>query len=140
MNAGTFIRQSVRLATVAGIAGSLLLILLCIFLLSTAQAQADGNFLRVPDDYPTIQAAIDAAQAGAEIAASIARHGVKVTAVPEHSAGVPVSAVIANRVADNGFDLVIMGAYSHARITEFLFGGVTRSILSGMPALTLMSR
>jgi len=78
--------------------------------------------------------------AGAEIAASIARHGVKVTAVPEHSAGVPVSAVIANRVADNGFDLVIMGAYSHARITEFLFGGVTRSILSGMPALTLMSR
>lgn len=78
--------------------------------------------------------------AGAEIAAAIARHGVRVNAVPEHSAGVPVSAVIANRVADNGFDLVVMGAYSHARITEFLFGGVTRSILSGMPALTLMSR
>ncbi len=38
------------------------------------------------------------------------------------------------------WDLVIMGAYSHARITEFLFGGVTRSILTGMPALTLMSR
>lgn len=78
--------------------------------------------------------------AGAEIAAALARHGVRVTAVPEQSAGVPIAAVIANRVADHGFDLVVMGAYSHARLTEFLFGGVTRSILSGMPALTLMSR
>ncbi len=81
-----------------------------------------------------------AGMAGAEIAATLARHGIKVTAVPEHSAGIPVSAVISNRVADTGVDLVVLGAFSHRRLTELLFGGVTRSILSGMPGLTLMSR
>ena len=33
-----------------------------------------------------------------------------------------------------------MGAYSHMRLREILFGGVTRTLLESMPTMTLMSR
>ncbi len=78
--------------------------------------------------------------AASEIAATLARHGAKVTTVTEYSAGLPVSAVIQNRIAEKGADLFVMGAFSHARFTEWLFGGVTRNLIRDMPILTLMSR
>jgi nucleotide-binding universal stress UspA family protein len=33
-----------------------------------------------------------------------------------------------------------MGAYSHSRLRELVFGGVTRSMLNELPILTLFSR
>ena len=37
-------------------------------------------------------------------------------------------------------DLLVMGAYGHSRLREFLFGGVTKSLLEAMPVATFMSR
>ena len=56
------------------------------------------------------------------------------------SGSISAAAVIENRVADMGADLLVMGAYSRSRLSERLFGGVTREVLTSMPALTLMSR
>ena len=67
MNPLRIIRQGVRLSTLIGITCSLVFVLLFALLGSTTPTQADGNFLRVPDDYSTIQQAIDAAQPGDEI-------------------------------------------------------------------------
>jgi nucleotide-binding universal stress UspA family protein len=78
--------------------------------------------------------------AGAEIAATLARHGVKVTTKSEISDNLPAAAVIQNRLADNGSDLLVMGGYSKSRLREYLFGGVTRTMLKSMPNMTLMSR
>lgn len=78
--------------------------------------------------------------AGAEIAAALARHGVTVSTKTEISAGLPAAAVIQNRLADTGSDLLVMGGYSKSRLREYLFGGVTRAMLKSMPNLTLMSR
>ncbi|MDX2273906.1 MAG: universal stress protein [Hyphomonadaceae bacterium] len=36
-------------------------------------------------------------------------------------------------------DLIVMGAYGHARAREFLFGGVTREMLSAAPAPLLLA-
>jgi len=33
-----------------------------------------------------------------------------------------------------------MGAYTHSRLTERLFGGVTNTLMKSMPTMTLMSR
>ena len=60
-------RQLTRSLLVLGAAGGLLLLLFAAILGSVAPVRADGNILRVPDDYPTIQGAIDAAQPGDEI-------------------------------------------------------------------------
>ncbi len=78
--------------------------------------------------------------AGAEIAAALSRHGINVKVNAVRSAGLAPAAVIENRVFDTGSDLLVMGAYSHSRLREWLFGGVTRTLLESMTSLTLLSR
>lgn len=78
--------------------------------------------------------------AGADIAAALARHGAHVTLAKESSAGIGVGAAIENRAVEINADLLVMGAYGHSRLREFLFGGVTREVLKSMPIATFMSR
>jgi nucleotide-binding universal stress UspA family protein len=77
---------------------------------------------------------------GSEIATSLARHGVKVSVMEEEKANLGPASHIENRLSDANIDLLVMGAYSHKRWWEVLFGGVTRSVLDSMTALTLLSR
>lgn len=81
-----------------------------------------------------------ALMAASEIAVALNRHDIKAEVVNQVSAGIPVSAVIQNRLADTEANLLVMGAYSKSRIRERLFGGVTYTMLKSMTALTLMSR
>ena len=79
--------------------------------------------------------------AGTEIAATLARHGINVTlTTQETGGGLTAAAAIENRLADNSVDLLVMGGYGHSRWWEMFFGGVTRSMLDSMTALTLLSR
>ena len=50
-----------------------------------------------------------------------------------------VGDALLNAASDLGADLVVMGAYGHARWTERLFGGVTRTLLQAMTVPVLMS-
>lgn len=77
---------------------------------------------------------------GTDLAAALDRHGANVSVAARKSAGLPISAVIENHVVETGADLLVMGAYSHSRLREWLFGGVTRSVLKSMPVTTFMSR
>lgn len=78
---------------------------------------------------------------GSEIAATLARHGINVVITSEqHAHTLAPEKAIEQRLSDNSIDLLVMGAYGHSRWWEMLFGGVTRSLLSKMTALTLMSR
>lgn len=77
---------------------------------------------------------------GADIAAALMRHGANVIVTNESSDGLGVSAVIENRAVEMNADLLVMGAYGHSRLREFLFGGVTREVLKSMPVATFMSR
>jgi nucleotide-binding universal stress UspA family protein len=82
----------------------------------------------------------DAAEAGADIAAALARHGAQVTVHTEESGGLATDEVIGNRVAATGADLLVLGAYSHSWFRELLFGGVTRTVLQSMPVTAFLSR
>lgn len=77
---------------------------------------------------------------GADIAETLARHGLSVTVNNQESARLPIASVLENRCADYAADLLVMGAYSHARIRERLFGGVTQQLLESMTVPVLMSR
>jgi nucleotide-binding universal stress UspA family protein len=44
-----------------------------------------------------------------------------------------------SRAADQSADLIVMGGYGHARLREFVLGGVTRTVLSSMTVPVLMS-
>ncbi|MBB3591513.1 nucleotide-binding universal stress UspA family protein [Rhizobium sp. BK529] len=77
---------------------------------------------------------------GADIAATLARHGVNVTLATAESGDRHASHVIENRLSDNSIDLLVMGAYTHSRLWQAIFGGTTKTLLQSMTALTLLSR
>jgi nucleotide-binding universal stress UspA family protein len=77
---------------------------------------------------------------GADIALYLARHGVHVDVEQATANGSPIGEVILSRAVDRGMDLIVIGAYSHARWAETIFGGVTRTPLMQMPVPVLVSR
>lgn len=52
--------------------------------------------------------------------------------------GDEVNAIL-NHASDRGTDLIVMGGYGHARIREFVLGGVTRGMLASMTVPVMMS-
>ena len=76
---------------------------------------------------------------GAEMAVTLARHGIKATAEAMPTNGLGSGIALLNRAADLGADLIVMGAYGHSRLREFVFGGATRTLLSDMTVPVLMS-
>jgi len=66
------------------------------------------------------------------------RHGVQ--AAPEDDVtDIAFADALLSRVSDLGVDLVVMGGYGHARLREFVLGGVTREILAQMTVPVLIS-
>ncbi len=82
----------------------------------------------------------DREQAGADIAAALARHGAEVSVHTEPSRGLSTDTVIRNRLAATGADLLVLGAYSHSWLRELVFGGVTRTVIQSMPVTAFLSR
>lgn len=77
---------------------------------------------------------------GADIATVLARHGVRVEVADlETGPGGSVGEVLLSQLADSGADLLVMGAYGHARWRELVMGGATRTILRSMTVPALMS-
>lgn len=66
---------------------------------------------------------------GADIAAYLARHGVKATVDRLPSSNQSVAAVVFQHATDTAAELLVMGAYGHSRLRERIFGGVTRSAI-----------
>jgi nucleotide-binding universal stress UspA family protein len=77
---------------------------------------------------------------GADIALYLTRHGARVEVEQVLSQGSPVADIILSVAANHGVDLIVIGAYSHARSVEMVFGGVTRTLLTRAPVPVLMSR
>jgi len=77
--------------------------------------------------------------AGVDIAAHLARHGITVDAQHLSAADVEVGAMLLSRAADGGADMIVMGAYGHARWRELVLGGVTEHILAHMTVPVLLS-
>jgi nucleotide-binding universal stress UspA family protein len=77
---------------------------------------------------------------GADIARHLARHGAQVGVRRLSSDGKDVGRLLLSQADAFGADLLVMGAYGHSHLTEWIFGGVTRTVLyeAGLP--TLMSR
>ena len=76
---------------------------------------------------------------GAEMARHLARHDVKVEIETLPAADIDVTNAILSYVADSAGTLIVMGGYGHARIREFILGGVTRDMLKSMTVPVFMS-
>ncbi|WP_374446898.1 universal stress protein [Stella sp.] len=76
---------------------------------------------------------------GQDISAHLARHGVRVEAANYVTEDISVGDMLLSRAADLGADLVVMGAYGHSRLRDFVLGGATRHMLAHMTVPVLMS-
>jgi nucleotide-binding universal stress UspA family protein len=77
---------------------------------------------------------------GFDLAAHLARHGVKVTVMPVLSPDQSAGDIIVKKAAELNADLIVMGAYGHSRLRELVFGGATRQLLQAPAVPVLMSR
>lgn len=75
---------------------------------------------------------------GADISRHLARYGVKV--VLDCLEGPNAGELILGRAEEIGANMIVMGAYGQSRITEFVFGSATRTLLAQASIPILLSR
>lgn len=88
---------------------------------------------------PTASAEGHGPEPGADAAAWLARHGVKVTLQQDVASNADVGGVILSRAADHDADLIVMGIYGHSRMREMVLGGASRTLLASMTVPVFMS-
>ncbi len=74
-----------------------------------------------------------------ELAATLARHGIKITTSNITTVKHSVGETIHEQALAQNADLLVLGAYGHSRLREFAFSGVTRHILKAMTIPVLFS-
>jgi nucleotide-binding universal stress UspA family protein len=74
-----------------------------------------------------------------DLSGNLSRHGVDVTLDQIDAKGRAIGEVLESYVAAHAADLLVMGAYGHSRLREFVLGGATRSLLSKPPLPILFS-
>lgn len=82
---------------------------------------------------------IDTKRSGAELAKHLAHHGVEVVLDNVDAGGSGIGSILEAHVASTDADLLVMGAYGHSRIREFILGGATKSVLSRPPVPVFLS-
>ena len=83
--------------------------------------------------------AINTRRSGAELAKHLAIHGVEVTLDTTNAAGRSIGDTLDSYVASREADLLVMGAYGHSRIRDFILGGATKSMLARPPLPIFLS-
>ncbi|MBX9847095.1 MAG: universal stress protein [Xanthobacteraceae bacterium] len=74
--------------------------------------------------------AINTRRSGAELSKHLAHHDVEVTLDTVDAAGRSTGDALDSYVASREADLLVMGAYGHSRIRDFILGGATKSMLA----------
>ena len=77
--------------------------------------------------------------AGFDISAQLARHGVNAEAKRNVSSDISAGDVLLSECADLGADMIVMGAYGHSRLREFILGGVSQHLLETMTVPVFMA-
>lgn len=88
---------------------------------------------------PQKDASLRGSVAGADIAEALSRHGVRAEAQGYPTEGLDEGQALMRCAEDCGAGLIVMGAYGHSRLAEFIFGGATRFVLNRMSHPVLMS-
>ena len=74
-----------------------------------------------------------------ELAATLARHDIPTNVTDIAAGGASVSEALLSAAEKASADLLVLGAYGHSRLREFVFGGVTRDLLAKTKLPLLLS-
>jgi nucleotide-binding universal stress UspA family protein len=76
---------------------------------------------------------------GAELCKHLAGHGVEVTFDKIQAKGRAIGDVLEAFAVERSIDLLVMGAYGHSKLREFILGGATKHVLAHPFTWTLLS-
>ncbi len=75
----------------------------------------------------------------AELAKHLTRHGVEISLETVDANGCAIGDVLRSSVASKNADLLVMGAYGHSRVRDFILGGATASMIAQPPIPIFLS-
>ena len=78
-------------------------------------------------------------QARTQVVSHLRGHGIDAEVHHLDLPDMAIGELLLSQAADFGADLIVMGAYGHARFQELVLGGVTRTMLEAMTVPVLMS-
>jgi nucleotide-binding universal stress UspA family protein len=82
---------------------------------------------------------LDNKHSAEELSKNLSRHGIDVVLDRVDARGRPIGVVLEAYVISHEVDLLVMGAYGHSRLREFVLGGATKSLLSKPPLPIFLS-
>jgi nucleotide-binding universal stress UspA family protein len=82
---------------------------------------------------------MDTKHSAEELAKNLCRHGIEVALDKVDAHGRPTGEVLESYALSYPIDLLVMGAYGHSRLREFILGGATQRLLSKPPLPILFS-
>jgi nucleotide-binding universal stress UspA family protein len=82
---------------------------------------------------------LDSKHSAEELSKNLSRHGIDVVLDRVDAKGRRIGDVIEAYIASHAVDMLVMGAYGHSRLREFVLGGATRHLLSKPPLPILFS-
>jgi nucleotide-binding universal stress UspA family protein len=111
---------------------------------STEQARATAfamPLLRLAERVTilTVEGATVAGPSGAEMARSLAIHGIAADTLTIAPGKVGAGETILKKATELGCDLIVKGAYTQSRLRQMIFGGTTRHILANAKLPVLMA-
>ncbi|NGX97210.1 MAG: universal stress protein, partial [Candidatus Afipia apatlaquensis] len=87
----------------------------------------------------TEEKTIDTKRSSAELAKHFACHGIESVLEEEEAAGRTIGQALEDYATAHDIDLLVMGAYGHSRMRDFILGGATKSIVANPPLPVLLS-
>jgi nucleotide-binding universal stress UspA family protein len=78
-------------------------------------------------------------ESGAAVIRHLAEHGIAASFQMVRIDGSSVGKILEAEVKVRGVDLLVMGAYGHSRMSEWVWGGATKTIIGRPPCWVLMS-
>jgi nucleotide-binding universal stress UspA family protein len=87
----------------------------------------------------TQEKTIDTRRSSAELAKHLACHGIETILEEEEAAGRTIGQALEGYASAHDLDLLVMGAYGHSRMRDFILGGATRTIVASPPLPVLLS-
>ncbi len=87
----------------------------------------------------TQEKAIGTGRSSTELAKHLAYHGIKAELEEEKAAGRSIGQALEEWAAACQIDVLVMGAYGHSRLRDFVLGGATKSVISQPKLPVLLS-
>ncbi len=87
----------------------------------------------------TQEKSIDTRRSSAELSKHLACHGIQAVMEEEEAAGRTIGETLEDYATARDLDLLVMGAYGHSRIRDFVLGGATKTIVANPPLPVLLS-